>query len=637
MNLRQQVLRPVSRRQSICWCFTSTSPPMLVTANLDPAVIEDEAIKEVSNIIAKDNPLEFSLEPLARNLSPRIVSSVVQNPPNPQSGFRFFIWATRRRQFRTWDLQESIFSMLVQEGGFDLYWKTLEELRDGKILIPSDAFRVLITGYWSIGDAEKAVEVFANRADDAQLLFYKMMDSGCQPDEVTYNSLLNEERRIPDLVLYSIMIRGFAEVGRIDDALHLMREMSNNGLVPDTQCYNALIKGYCNLGLLDEARSLELEISENDCSQKACTYTILICAMCEHGLVQNATDIFERMEKLGCSPSVVTFNSLIHGLCKAGQLEEAHLLFYKMEIGKTPSLFLRLSQGADRVHDSSSLQKLVERLCESGFYLKAYRLLTKLADNGVLPNIITYNILINGMCKRKNIHGAFKLLKELQLKGLSPDSITYGTLIEGLCRVDRENDAIRMLDQITDSGVLSSSSPYKSFKKWDNGLVKSLEDHLGNGDLVGAIGTMLEIDLKMKEFDLGPYTIWLIGLCQAGRVEEALDVFRVLEDYNINLTPPSCVVLIQSLCRQGKLDLAIDVLEVSQPVKSCMLQQPKSVIMKVNWSCICKKERDMLFVDSENLLLSFGEKNRKKLRKTKRGIRCYSSESDGLCNSHLDY
>ncbi|KAK7280132.1 hypothetical protein RJT34_25194 [Clitoria ternatea] len=73
-------------------------------------------------------------------------------------------------------------------------------------------------------------------------------------------------------------------------------------------------------------------------------------------------------------------------------------------------------------------------MCEAGQVFNAYKLLVQLADSGVLPDIMTYNILINGFCKKRNINGALKLFKDLQLKGLSPDSVTYGTLIDGLYR-----------------------------------------------------------------------------------------------------------------------------------------------------------------------------------------------------------
>lgn len=60
----------------------------------------------------------------------------------------------------------------------------------------------------------------------------------------------------PDVVLYTIIIWGLSDAGRVKEALNLFYEMTKRNLVPDAYCYNALIKGFCDLGLLDKAQSL---------------------------------------------------------------------------------------------------------------------------------------------------------------------------------------------------------------------------------------------------------------------------------------------------------------------------------------------------------------------------------------------
>ncbi|XP_057500048.1 pentatricopeptide repeat-containing protein At1g79540 isoform X2 [Actinidia eriantha] len=720
MKLRDLLLRPISQFTSTLSKTRDIHVPPLATAH------EIATSDQILSIINTSSPMEPALEKVSPVLIPEIINSVLRELRNPKLGFRFFIWAAKRKHFRFWVSFDCVVDMLVVDNGFDLYWQTLEELKSCGVPIPSDAFTVLITGYWKLKMANKAVEAFgrmkdfdckpelytfnmilhvliekevillalavynvmlkancapncatfsilidglcksgktqdalklfdemtergippnritytvilsglcqAKRADEAHTLFNTIRSSGCSPDEITYNALLNglcklgkfdeafvllrtlkkdghilgingysclidglfraqrfkeghelfwkltKENVTPDLVLYTIMIRGLSEAGKVKDALNLLRSMTERGVAPDTRCYNTLIKGFCDMGLLDEARSLKLEISKHDRFPNTCTYTILICGMCKNGLVGEAREIFNEMEKFGCLPSVVTFNSLIDGLCKVGELEEAHLLFYKMEIGRNPSLFLRLSQGTDRVLDSASLQTMVERLCESGLILKAYKLLMQLADSGVLPNTRTYNILINGFSKEGNINGAFKLFKELQLKGHSPDSVTYGTLIDGLQRVDREEDAFGVFEQMTKSGCTPSSAVYKSLMTWscrknkisvafslwlkylrslpsrEEEAIKVVEQHFEKGELESAVRRLLELDFKLRDFDSSPYTIWLIGLCQAGKPDEALKVFSILEEWGINVSPPSYVMLIQCLCKEQNLD-----------------------------------------------------------------------------------
>ncbi|KAI3448878.1 hypothetical protein Pfo_005543 [Paulownia fortunei] len=504
--------------------------------------------------------------------------------------------------------------------------RLFDEMTERGILPNSITYTVIISGLCK-----------TKRTHDAHNLFSLMNNSGCKPDSATYNALLDgfckcgqideafmlfksfvddgynvgirgfsclidgliRAKRIseaeelfqkvfdvglvPDLIFYSIMIRGLSEARRMEDAMNMFTDMIGKGIMPDTQCYNMLIKGFCDVGLLDKARSLKLEISQHDQFPNTCTYTILICGLCRNGLLGEAQQIFNDMEKLGCSPSTVTFNALIDGLCKAGKLEEAHLMLYKMEIGKNPSLFLRLSQGADRILDSASLQKMVENLVDSGLILKAYKLLMQLADSGVVPNINTYNTLINGMCMAGQVNRALKLFEELQLKGHFPDSVTYATLIEGLQRVDREGDAYKLFERMNENGCKPSSSLYKTLMSWscrrrkssvafdlwlkylrslagrEGEALKLTEECFEKGDLEKAVRSLLEMDIKMADFDSAPYSIWLVGLCQANRVEEALQTFSILEEFNVVVSAPGCVKLIHALCSERKLNKAVDI------------------------------------------------------------------------------
>ncbi|OAY74921.1 Pentatricopeptide repeat-containing protein [Ananas comosus] len=481
----------------------------------------------------------------------------------------------------------------------------------------------------------------AGKLDEASGLLHSMRRKGCGPDAVTYNALLSgfcklgrideafqhlesfreeggfvlglsgysclidglfrvgrfdeacrhygemlERNVAPDVVLYTIMIRGHAEAGRIEDAFAFLGEMSNRGLVPDTFCYNTLIKGLCDAGYLDRARSLRLEISQNDRFPDSATYTIMICGLCKEGLVHEAQQIFDEMGKLGCYPTVMTFNALINGFCKAGKLEEARILFYKMEMGRNPSLFLRLSHGANQVRDSESLRRLVEEMCQSGLVLKAYKLLRGIIDSGVVPDVVTYNILINGLCKVGNPDGALKLFKELQMKGHSPDAVTYGTLIDGLMKAHREDDAFMVFQHILRGGSTPSLSIYSTLMRtlcrkkrisqavnlWLNylsqqcqnpqeaGVVAAVRKHFEDGELEEVIRGLIDMDRKHGSVRPFPYTIWLIGFCQARKVEDALRIFNILRELDIDVTPPSCVLLINCLCRTRDLSSALDVM-----------------------------------------------------------------------------
>ncbi|KAF7813112.1 pentatricopeptide repeat-containing protein [Senna tora] len=506
---------------------------------------------------------ENSLDQSVGNLSFEIDTSTTPKQPNHSMGSRFCVLvALKAESFSGRESLNLVGDTIHRNNWFSLYSEALEQLRKSGILLSSDAFRVLMRTYTSLDGFFRA-----RRYHEAYSWYAKMFKVGV----------------MPNVVLYAVIMRGLSEEGRVGEAVKLLDEMAYRGIAPSVYCYNAVIKGFCDIGLLDRARSLQLEISKNDQFPDACTYNILMSGMCRDGRVGGvgeAQKIFNNMEKLGCFPSVATFNALINELCKAGQLEEAFLLFCKMETGKSPLLFLRVSQGGNRVTDSVSLQKTVEKMCEEGQLLNAYKLLI---DCGLLPNITTYTILINGYCKAGNIDRALKLFEHLKLKGLSPDSVTYGTLIDGLFRADRDEDAIKFFDHMLEKGCEPSCKVYKTlmiwfcrknkvslaFRIWLKYLnnipgrvddsINFLEKHFDSGHVEIAFRRLLELDLKFKDFDLAPYTILIMGLCRAERAKNALNVFYLLDEFNISINPTGCVHLIRGLCNERNLDKAVEV------------------------------------------------------------------------------
>ncbi|TVU10766.1 hypothetical protein EJB05_44313, partial [Eragrostis curvula] len=471
-------------------------------------------------------------------------------------------------------------SGLCKAGRVDEAFERLELLRDGGFTLGLKGYSCLIDGLFQAGRYDEGFDC--------------------------YKEMLEQTDVKPDVVLYTIMIRGCAEDGRIKDAFSFLDEMKEKGFVPDTFCYNTLLKGLCDVGDLEGAHSLKSEMLQNNVVLDATTHTIMICGLCKKGLLDEAMQVFHEMEKVGCNPTVMTFNTLIHGLYRMHRLEEARMLFYKMEMGNNPSLFLRLTLGANQVRDSESLQKMVDKMCQSGQVLKAYKLLRDIIDSGVVPDVVTYNTLINGLCKVRNLDGALRLFKELQLKGLSPDQITYGILIDRLMRAHRESDAMMLFQNILQSGSTPSLSIYNSMMRslcrmkklpqainlWldhlpqkynlspENEAIATARKKMRDGSLDEALRELIKLDQEHGSVNSGPYTIWLIGLCQARRIGDALIMFHTLQELGIDVTPPSCALLTKYLCWEKNLNAAVDVMLytlskqfiMSQPVGNRLLR-----------------------------------------------------------------
>lgn len=144
-----------------------------------------------------------------------------------------------------------IVGMLVEENGFELYWKTLEQLKVCGVSVPSDAFTVLIAGYWKLRMGDKAVEVFG-----------RMKDFDCKPDLYAFNVALHVmvEKEVillalavynvmlksncaPNVATYTILIDGLCKSGKTQDALRLFDEMIERGVQPNKITYTVILSG----------------------------------------------------------------------------------------------------------------------------------------------------------------------------------------------------------------------------------------------------------------------------------------------------------------------------------------------------------------------------------------------------------
>lgn len=477
----------------------------------------------------------------------------------------------------------------------------LDSMAQGNLRPDSATYNALLDGFCKLGRTGEAFELVSRlRAGGlfspgvnaySSLLDGLFREGKFEEARRCYRTMVAEQVT-PDCVLYTIMIRGSVESGRIREAFAFLGEMTDRGIVPDSFCYNTLIKGLCDAGHLDRARSLQLDISGSDGFPDAATYTILICGLCDRGLVREAQKIFDEMGQRGCAPTVATFNALIRGLCRAELPEEGRHLLYRMEMGTNQHLFLRLSQGPNPVSDRGGLRREVDHLCDSGRIVEAYKLLRGLADAGAVPDIVTYNILIDGFCKAKNMNVATALFKELRFKGYAPDAVTYATLVGGYLREEKADKAVEVFHHMVRNGfepvlpvyniimkeLCGANRVWQAVALWLFYLSErktALRHDAGDKELLaaarrsserGSVGEAVRCLLAMNGGgDSAPllYTKWMMGLCRVGQIAEAFTIFSALCEHGVEVGPPMCARLIQSFCRGGRTEWALEVMQYS--------------------------------------------------------------------------
>ncbi|KAL2347881.1 hypothetical protein Fmac_001881 [Flemingia macrophylla] len=86
------------------------------------------------------------------------------------------------------------------------------------------------------------------------------------------------------------------------------------------------------------------------------------------------------------------------------------------------------------VCDLITYNSLIKGLCKKGELVKATELLNELLAQGLEPSVFSFNPLIKGLCEVGDTQGAIRLWKDMHDRHLEPTASTHDYIITGLCK-----------------------------------------------------------------------------------------------------------------------------------------------------------------------------------------------------------
>ncbi|KAJ8765334.1 hypothetical protein K2173_012031 [Erythroxylum novogranatense] len=353
---------------------------------------------------------------------------------------------------------------------------------------------------------------------------------------------------------------------------------SINNIVTSTS-YNLVVDILSKVRQFDVAWQLIIDMDQKGIQPTCLTFFILIRRLIAAGLTRQAIRAFDDMESfVGGIVGDTHFCFLVDTLCKYGYVKVAVELFNKRKtaFGVNARMYTILIYG----------------WCKIGRIDMAEKFLKEMSEKGMEPNVVTYNILLNGICRRAKLHPnvrfetiirfAEKVLDELRQRGIEPDvtsySIvlhvysrahmpqltleklnlmkengicptvaTYTSVVKCLCSCGRIDDAEELLGEMERNGVSPSSATYNCFFK----------EYRGRKDAESA----LKLYRKIKEHGLcllsvQTYNILLGMFMKLNRMEI---VHEMWDDLKANGSGPdldSYTVLIHELCHKQKWKVA---------------------------------------------------------------------------------
>jgi len=223
----------------------------------------------------------------------------------------------------------------------------------------------------------------------------------------------------PNDITLSCMLDSLVCGGLVDEAVVLFRTWKPLVTV-NTVMYSTLIKGFANLGDADRAMQVFQDMKAGGHQVNLVCYTSLIDAQARAGNMEQAVEILKQMEVDNITPNWITYTALVKGHCFRGDLDEALRVFQTMVVRGIP---------ADTVLFNTMLDGCVRH---SHFEL-ADTMLLEMKNFDVKPSNVTISIVVKMWGKRRRLDDAFKAVQSALLEGRPKLDTQVGTCLVSAC------------------------------------------------------------------------------------------------------------------------------------------------------------------------------------------------------------
>ncbi|KAJ0974811.1 hypothetical protein J5N97_016776 [Dioscorea zingiberensis] len=266
-------------------------------------------------------------------------------------------------------------------------------------------------------------------------------------------------------------------------------------------------------------------------------YKIIVRRLAVAGRIASVEDILESQKvysditREGFAIRLISLYALV------GMLSHAAATFDQLPSRQLPprtvSSFNALLTACAHVKDTDRLAELFRDV--------------PVSDPSIVPNSISYNILILALCEKGELHAALDTLKLMEENGIMPDLITFNTLLNGFYSSNLFLDGEKVWDKMKEKNIDPNIRSYNAKLR---GLVLQ-------GRTMEAVELVGELDNLGLKPDVFSFNAVIKGYLQDGKLEEAKKVYLELIKNDCAPNRWTFELLIPKLYEVGELDMAL--------------------------------------------------------------------------------
>jgi hypothetical protein len=285
---------------------------------------------------------------------------------------------------------------------------------------------------------------------------YSKIDRADLAMDVVFLRMMNDPNVTPTMHVLKSLVEawiGSSEIDAIEKAYSIFHLMDSsdicikNNLRPDSFMFGALLKvvgasnredgGIKVIDILDDMIRRSEQTNDDSLIPNQIIYNLAINACFQSAMdVQSAEEIVKRMEGCGTPPDLRTYNEILNNYSLIGTMlaaEYAEKMLEHIIDLSTNNPTLKPNDFTYNTIINAWVASKHETAPE-----RAWKIYERMREAHVLPNMATFNVLINFLSKPLHDHGDVQradmlldLMESGTIVGIAPDRRHYGPLMNG--------------------------------------------------------------------------------------------------------------------------------------------------------------------------------------------------------------
>ncbi|XP_071937318.1 uncharacterized protein [Coffea arabica] len=363
-------------------------------------------------------------------------------------------------------------------------------------------------------------------------------------ESVTVFSELRPDLR--NIHVVNLLLDSLLKSGRIDDALKMVDKMlkSQLNVQPNDTTMDTVLSAFFTRNWSgrnvreEEIIGIVSGFGEHGIFPDSVWLTQLVSKFCRSGKCDKAWELLHMVMRLGGELNAAPYNALLTGLGKENDFRRMNLLMIEMK-------------EKDISPDVKTFGILINHLCKCHRVDEALETFKKMRGGNegdevcVVPDVVVCNTIIHGLCKVGRQEEGLKFMGNMKLEhGCMPNTVTYNSIIDGFCKAGEIERAFELFDRMKKDGVEPNVITLNTLV---DGMCKCER-----------VGSALEFFDKMQEKGLKgnstTYSILITAFCRSNNIDKAMALFDQMSQSGC---PSDAIVyysLISGLTQAGRLD-----------------------------------------------------------------------------------